>query len=198
LLRRARARQPATDPPLDPDAAQRIRATASKAVELLTQPTSVVVDDGLLEQLDRLPPMQTKLDNNSSARVLQSISTLHLLRQITLRQRRGEEIANAHSLQELCRMAAATCRAAERTLPYATTPLGRVDRAATIDQLRRAETMWRQLGDRLYRASRVSPRRQASTTTPSSRSPRKPPPTPRPPERCCPACRDWRSSPRTR
>lgn len=150
LLGRARARQPGTEPPLDPADAKRLQATVSRAIKLLDQPASVVADDGLLERLDRLSPVQTKLDDNSSTVVLQSISTLHLLRQITLRQSRGEEVANAHSLQELCRLAVTTCRSAERSLPYATTPLGRVDRAATIDQLRQAERLWGELGGRLY------------------------------------------------
>jgi hypothetical protein len=150
LLRQARDSQPATEPPLDPADAKRLSTTASRAVHLLAQPAPVVADDGLLERLDRLPPVQTKLDDNSSTVVLQSMSTLHTLRQITLRQSRGEESANAHSLQELCRLAVATCRSAERTLPYASTPLDRVARAASIDQLRQAETHWAQLGGRLY------------------------------------------------
>jgi len=150
LLRRARAAQPVTDAPLGPVDAKRVRTAASRAVRVLARPASVMGDDGLLERLDRLPPVQTKLDDDTSARVLQSISTLHLLRQLSLRQSQGEETANAHSLQELCRLAVATCRTAEGTLPYAATPLGRVERAATIDHLRRAGALWGELGGRLY------------------------------------------------
>lgn len=151
LLRRARATQPMHDPPMDPEDAKRVRLTAARATKLLAKPSVVVDhDNDLVSRLDRLPPVQTKLDENTPARVLQSISTLHLLRQLTMRQSQGEEAANAHSLQELCRLAVATCRAAEATLPYAATPLGRVDRAATLDHLHRAATLWGELGGRLY------------------------------------------------
>jgi hypothetical protein len=149
LIRRARAAQPVTNPALDPDDANRVRTAASKAVKLLAPLTAVVTDDRLLERLDRLPPVHSKLDDTTPPSVLQSISTLHLLRQLTLRQSEGEAVANAHSLQELCRLGVATCRAAESILPYAATPLARVDRAASIDHVRRAGALWQELGGRL-------------------------------------------------
>ncbi len=151
LLRTAGAVQPRTDPPLTRATRTHLRQATSRLTKLASGPTPVAAGSGLLGLLDALPPAHTKIGDGTPPDAIASAgAALRVLRQLSVRQSHGDERANAHSLQELCVLAVTTCTAAEGLLPYGATPLGRVDRAATIDRLRRAGSLWSELQVSLY------------------------------------------------
>lgn len=147
LLQAARTAQPRRDAPLTHALSAHLHQTTTVIARSLTRTSlhDIPVGD-VLGPLDRLTPATTLVGAGSDPDVLFSrISALRTLRQLCYRQSLGAETANAHTLQELCRLAASTCRAAEALLPMASTPLGRVQRAATVDKLRHAAGLWTEL-----------------------------------------------------
>jgi hypothetical protein len=152
LLTAARQAQPRQAPPLTRSMSAHLRqAIAAIQRTLEKAPPLGLPPPGDLGELDGLTPALTKLAADSRPDQLSSrITALRVLRQVSYRQSQGLEPANAHTLQELCTLGAATCRAAEGLLPLASTPLGRVRRAAAADELRRAAALWGELGADLY------------------------------------------------
>ena len=152
LLTAARQAQPRHEPPLTRSMSAHLRqATAAIQRTLQTAPPLHVPTTGVLDGLDGLTPALTRLGTDSRPDHLTSrITALNILRQVSYRQSLGLEPANAHTLQELCTLGAATCRRAESFLPLANSPLGRVRRAAAIDNLRRAAASWSEIGVSLY------------------------------------------------
>jgi len=152
LLAAARQAQPRHEPPLTRSMSAHLRqATAAIRRILQIGPPLRLPTAGVLDGLDGLTPALTRMGADSRPDHLTSrITALSILRQVSYRQSLGLEPANAHTLQELCTLGAATCRTAESLLPLANTPLGRVRRAAAIDELRRAAALWSELGASLY------------------------------------------------
>ena len=163
LLEAAQRIQPSTDPPLSRGTRTHVRQAIARLGRLVTNtPPVAVADASLLIALDALPPARTRVGVGTPRGELGSgLEALRLLRQLLYRQSKGLEPANAHSLQELCELAVTTCTTAEKSLPYAATPLGRVERAAAVDHLRTAATAWRSLSSQLY------PHIQGLTKTPA-------------------------------
>ena len=152
LLEAARQIQPSKDPPLSPGTTTHVRHIVTRLEQLIGPArTGTVTTSPQLAALDELPPARTQVGTGTSREQLGSgLATLRLLRQLLYRQSKGIVPANAHSLQELCDLAVATCTTAEKHLPYAGTPLERVTRASAIDRLRTASTLWGCLSARFY------------------------------------------------
>jgi len=149
LLREATAAQPRTDPPLTSSRVAHVRQVTGALNRLMTKPGLVTPTE--LRQLDALTPARTRIAERSRPDTGASgLEALHLVRLLSLRQSRGQERANAHSIQDLCVLAIAACAAAEEALPYAATPLGRVERASTLDRLREARARWSELAAQLH------------------------------------------------
>ena len=152
LLREATAAQPKTDPPLTNSTVAHVRQVTKALNRIVDKPALVTASppEGLAH-LDALTPTTTRVAERATPPAVPSgVEALTILRLLSYRQSQGQERANAHSLSDLCELAVAACTAAEELLPYAATPLGRVERASLVDQLRRARTQWAQVAAQLY------------------------------------------------
>jgi hypothetical protein len=138
--------------PLPAPVISRLRRTTTHLNSLLAAaPLAATVDPALLHTLDDLIPARPRLADyagpDSVGHALQALSVLRLL---VHRQSQGLERVNPHSLHDLCQLAVTACSTTEQLLPLATTPLGRVHRAATVDRLRAAAAAWDQADRHLY------------------------------------------------
>ncbi len=146
------AAQPQREPPLSPWAISQLRRTTTELRRLLdaTHP-EVSCDPSVLDAVDATIAARPKLvEYAGPGSITTGFQALSVLRLLSHRQSFGEVQANAHSLHDLCQLAVAACTSAERLLLPATTPLGRVDRAAAIDRLRAAATGWEAADRKLY------------------------------------------------
>lgn len=90
-----------------------------------------------------LKPAVPSSSGGAGPRTLEdSMQALRVLRVLSFRQTTGGEQASPGSLHDLARLARATTAGADQWLPPAQTPIGRVQRANALDQLKRATNAW--------------------------------------------------------
>jgi hypothetical protein len=160
LRTESRIVQVSTDPPPNAGAMEPLGQVVGRVRHLMAgvpRPTETAP----LRAIDALTPARTQFGAESEPADLGTgLQAFQLLRQLAFGQANGRVPANAHTVQELCALGAVTCRAAEDLLPEPSTDLRRLDHAMAIDHLRRASTLWRAAGGRLY------PRVQGLTRAP--------------------------------
>jgi hypothetical protein len=102
---------------------------------------------GVLAAVDALTVATPRVARTGTpATVTDPVHALHLVQLLTFRQARGREPASAASLHDLTRLAARALTVTASTLPVPADPLGRVHRAAAVDQLATAHQSWAAAG----------------------------------------------------